>query len=112
MFYNAECWATGPFQGHVCDQKVENFTFQWLQLLVQIYAINKFLIDFCTSCWSQDKQVFENQILRHVNNKIHVTIGHVCDMNHACANSCTDRKKNQNFCFENTSQVPSNKRLT
>ena len=20
----------GPFQGHVCDQKVENFTFEWL----------------------------------------------------------------------------------
>ena len=37
-------------------KKVDNFTFEWLQLLVQTW----FLIDNSAACSSQDIQVFEN----------------------------------------------------
>ena len=69
----------GPFQRHVCDQK------KWKISLLNGYsswckhAINKFLINNSASCSSQDIHVFEIKFFVKVKNKVHVTIGHVCD---------------------------------
>ena len=44
-----------------------------------LQCIKIFLIDNSVSCWSQDIQVFEIKFFVKVKNKVHVTLGHVCD---------------------------------
>ena len=70
---------TGPFQRHVCDQE------KWKILLLNGYsswykhAINKFLIDNSASSRVKTYRSLKIKFFVKVKNKVHVTIGHVCD---------------------------------
>ena len=78
-------------------KKVENFTFEWLQLLVQTCYQQVF--DWCFLFVSRHKFFVKVKI------KVHVTIGHVCDFARNYGPAPNDFKVNilwcvMEFCIE------------
>ena len=75
---------SGPFQGHVCDQK------KWKLSLLNGYsswykcAINKFLIDNNLHVGVKTFRSLKIKFFVKVKNKVYVTIGYVCDFTRNC----------------------------
>ena len=97
---------------HVCDQKVENFTFQWLQLwcvtesfIEQYTDDGQHIYNFTYFVWNSIVGIPLDAIFCMATFVIFwCNVCDIFDINHVLTHEWTE--KLHNFCFGNTSQVP------
>ena len=77
--YHAVKHAIGPFQGYICDQKSGKFHFSMATAPGAYMLSTSFLLIIVLPVGVKTYRSLEIKFLIKVKNKVHVTIGHVCD---------------------------------